>query len=76
MRLNWPNLTWRKDSWPDKTYRARSGAYTYCIDHDGTSWRLRAWFAHAPINLGDPTIRTAAQLQRIADDHAAAHTKP
>ncbi|MFI0914193.1 hypothetical protein [Streptomyces abikoensis] len=76
MRLSWPNLTWSKDRWPDRTYRANAhdGSYPYTIDHDGRSWTLRAWHNGTPVSLGYPTARSAAALQRIADDHAATHT--
>jgi hypothetical protein len=67
--MTWPNLTWRKASWPAKTYHAKSGVHSYTIDYDGTAWCLRAWtngkftvYQHGP---------TASALQQIADDHAA-----
>ncbi|RLU81094.1 hypothetical protein CTZ27_33165 [Streptomyces griseocarneus] len=74
MRLTWPNLTWRKARWPARTYHAKTtdGAFTYTIDHDGRSWTLRAWHNGTPVPLGYPTARSAAVLQRIADEHAAA----
>lgn len=75
MRLNWPNLTWRKAKWPPRTYHAdaQGGAYKYTVDHDGGAWTLRAWHNGTPVPLGYPTGRTAAQLQKIADQHAADH---
>ncbi len=76
MRLSWPNLSWCKANWPECTCHAHSGAYTYTVDHDGKPWTLRAWHNRIPIPFGYPTGQTAAQLQQIADDHAAAHTKP
>jgi hypothetical protein len=36
-------LTWRKASWPDKTYHARQGARSFTADSDGQTWRLRGW---------------------------------
>ncbi|GGP55809.1 hypothetical protein [Streptomyces abikoensis] len=72
MKLTWPNLTWCKANWPVQTFHAQSGAYTYTIDHNGSSWTLRAWHNGNVIPLGYPTARSAAALQQIADDHAAA----
>ncbi|MFF7023000.1 hypothetical protein ACFY97_18605 [Streptomyces klenkii] len=76
MRLSWPHLTWRKATWPPRTFHADAGAYTYTIDHDGKTWTLRSWNNGTPVPLGYPTARSAAALQRIADDHAAAHAAP
>ncbi|MFE5871637.1 hypothetical protein ACFQ6V_23735 [Streptomyces roseifaciens] len=76
MRLSWPNLTWRKAAWPPRTFHSDASDYTYTIDHDASSWTLRAWHDGIPVPLGYPTGRTAAQLQEIADDHAAAHANP
>ncbi|MGK5733209.1 hypothetical protein [Streptomyces sp. URMC 124] len=75
MRLSWPHLTWRKANWPARTYHARAadGSYTYTVDHDGNLWTLRAWHNGTPVPLGYPTARSAAALQQLADDHAAAN---
>lgn len=76
MRMTTTNLQWRKASWPDKTYHARRGAYSYTVDHDGGGWRLRTWKNGTPTTVdgysyGD--AHTASGLQQIADDHAAAN---
>ncbi|MEU1309483.1 hypothetical protein ABZ419_11390 [Streptomyces cinnamoneus] len=67
-------LTWRKANWPTRTYHAKTGdgAFTYTTDHDGVRWALRAWHNGQYVSLGYPTARSAAALQRIADDHATA----
>jgi hypothetical protein len=70
-RLHWPVLTWRKASWPAKTYHAKRGAFTYTVNHDGTSWTLRVWengkIIPSPVSYG----KSAADLQEVADAHAA-----
>jgi hypothetical protein len=70
MRMNWPNLTWRKASWPAKTYHAKSGVHSYAVDHDGAGWCLRVWDG-GKLVVYRHGGSTAAQMQQLADDHAA-----
>ncbi|MEU1373004.1 hypothetical protein ABZ442_04980 [Streptomyces triculaminicus] len=72
--MNWPNLTWRKATWTDRTYHATSknGTYKYTVDHDGMSWRLRTWRTGTVAYISFETAESAAALQQIADDHAGA----
>ena len=76
MRLSWPHLTWRQATWADRTFYAQTRTCKYQITHDGRSWRLRAWSNNDFTPIDSPDGRTLAELQQIADDHAAAHTKP
>lgn len=69
-RLHWPALTWRKASWPARTYHAKSGAFKYTVDHDGTSWTLRVWESGKAIPSPMPHGKSAADLQEAADAHA------
>lgn len=70
MRMKWTHLTWNKASWPDKTYRARSGGRSFTIDPGGDAWRLRGWVdgAFAVFEEGE----TVAALQERADEIMAA----
>lgn len=78
MRLSWPNLTWRRSRWQNRVYYAKTtdGTRTYKITYDGCAWRLDAWHNGDFIPMDNSDGRTLAQLQQIADDHAAAHAKP
>lgn len=71
IRLSWPHLTWRKASWPSRTYHAKTNGHTYTVDHDGTSWTLRAWRDGTPIAIAPHAASTAKAMQQAADDHAA-----
>lgn len=62
MKLDWPNLTWAKSSWPAHFYRAcGKDGRRYELFADGPGWWLR---------MPSGTVRrsTAVELQRIADD--------
>ncbi|MFI9200186.1 hypothetical protein [Streptomyces sp. NPDC053048] len=73
MRLSWPNLTWRKAKWPDGAYHATSsdGAWKYTLVHIGRQWRLSVKQGNDRAICA--TGNTTDELQRLADDHAAAH---
>lgn len=70
MRMQWPNLTWRKDTGADQTYRARSGNRSFAVDCVGGSWRLRGWTDGAFSDYD--TGPTAAAMQQRADDLVSA----
>jgi hypothetical protein len=67
MRMAYPNLTWEKASWPDQTYQARLGEWSFTIDYVGPEWRLRGW--HSKEFSACRYARTAAELQQWADDN-------
>ncbi|MEU2510540.1 hypothetical protein [Streptomyces syringium] len=41
------------------------------LTHEGAMWRLTTW--HHGIHKGRRTAKNAAELQQIADNHAAAN---
>lgn len=71
LRLSWPTLTWRPARYPDQTYHAKADTHTYTVDHDGTSWCLRAWHHGKPISIDLNYSDDPAVLMQFADEHAA-----
>ena len=69
MKLIYSVLKFSPAEWPDRTYRTRGGDYSYCVDHDGTGWRLRIW--HVGALCQNVTGPTATALMQRADSHAA-----
>lgn len=67
MQLRYPNLTWDPANWPDKTYRARLGQWSFIIDWVGDEWHLRGW--HSGKFTVNRYARTASELQQWADDN-------
>jgi hypothetical protein len=70
MKLKWPHLTWTPTNWPDKTYHAKNGDWSFMIDWVGTERHLRGWH-HGQFAMSKyrPTV---AALQQIADGIASA----
>jgi hypothetical protein len=73
LRLSWPTLTWRPALRPAETYHADTDTHRYTVDHDGTSWCLRAWRHGKPISIDMNYADTANALMQFADGHAAQH---
>ncbi|MGW8326534.1 hypothetical protein ACWGLE_01360 [Streptomyces sp. NPDC055897] len=71
LRLSWPTLTWRPDRRADQTFNASTDTHAYTVDHDGTSWCLRAWHHGKPISMGLNYSDRAELLMQYADEHAA-----
>ncbi|GGU12941.1 hypothetical protein [Streptomyces violascens] len=71
LRLSWPTLTWRPAPRLDQTYHADTDSHTYVVDHDGTSWCLRAWHHGKPISIDLNYSDNPDVLMQFADQHAA-----
>lgn len=66
-------LTWRKASWPKKTYYADHGKLTYRVDYAGsfTGWRAMGWDDGTYCFYKDgPTMKA---MRQAAVDHATKH---